>query len=90
MQSISVNKFRDRLKHYVEKVADQHEPLVVTRRQGENFVVISEADWLQEQETLYVLQNQKLMSQIAASLETFKTKTGKKITAAQQDEIDRI
>jgi len=70
MDTISVNKFRDNMKSVVEEVINRHEPLKVTRRAGDAFVVISADDWEREQETLYVLQNQSLMQQIARSLET--------------------
>jgi antitoxin YefM len=70
MDTISVNKFRDNLKYLVEQVINQHEPLKVTRRAGEAFIVISADDWEREQETLYVLQNKNLMQQISASLKT--------------------
>lgn len=55
MDIVSVNKFRDNLKNLVEQVVSQHEPLKVTRRAGEAFVVISAEDWKREQETLHVL-----------------------------------
>src|ERR1700677_2250173 len=90
METVSVNQFRSQIKKYVEAVAHNHDPLMVTRCKGENFVVISAADWRAEQETLYVLQNQNLMAQIAASLGTFNTHQGKPFTKEQQDEIDRI
>lgn len=70
MNSVSVNQFRDNLKHFVEQVISQHIPLKVTRRNGEDFVVVSADDWEREQETLYVLQNQSLMQQIAQSMKT--------------------
>jgi len=61
MDTISVNKFRENLKSFVEQVITQHLPIKVTRRAGEDFVVISAEDWEREQETLYVLQNNNLM-----------------------------
>ncbi len=90
METVSVNQFRDQLKQYVEAVAYNHDPLMVTRRNGENFVVISASDWMEEQETLHVLQNQSLMTQIAASSRTFRAQQGKPLSQEQQDEIDRI
>ena len=45
MDSISVNKFRDNLKYFVEQVTSEHLPLKVTRRSGEDFIVISAEDW---------------------------------------------
>lgn len=76
MDSISVNKFREKLKDFVEQVIDRHQPLKVTRRHGEDFVVISAEDWEREQETLYVLQNNILMKQIAESLTTHTSHQG--------------
>lgn len=70
VDSISIERFREKLKHYVETVIQKHQLLKVTRRNGEDFVVISAKDWSREQETLYVLQNQSLMQQIAESQAT--------------------
>ena len=39
MDTISVNRFRDNLKAVVEQVVSKHEPLKVTRRAGEDFVI---------------------------------------------------
>jgi antitoxin YefM len=70
MDSVSVNQFRENLKHFVEQVVSQHIPLKVTRRNGEDFVIVSAEDWEREQETLYVLQNNSLRQQIAESMKT--------------------
>jgi len=87
VDTVSVNKFRDNLKSLVEQVVSRHEPLKVTRRAGEAFVVLSADDWEREQETLHVLQNHDLMQQIAASLETHSRDQGHKPTEAQMNEI---
>ena len=87
MQSISVNKFRDNLKSFVEQIIGDHTPLKVTRRSGEDFVVVSAADWEREQETLYVLQNNALMQQISDSLGTHTDKSGYKPSKEQMSEI---
>ena len=90
MNTISVNKFRDNLKSFIEQVFSEHEPLKVTRRNGEDFVVLSADDWEREQETLYVLQNNDLMKQIAASVATNAKGKGYKPTAGELDEITGI
>lgn len=90
MDTTSVNKFRENLKSFVERVVGQHVPLRVTRRAGEDFVVLSADDWEREQETLYVLQNSELMKQLAASMETHSSETGYKPTAGELDEITGI
>jgi antitoxin YefM len=76
MDSVSVNKFRDNLKSFVEQIVGNHQPLKVTRRSGEDFIVISADDWEREQETLYVLQNNSLMQQIADSLNSHQQQAG--------------
>lgn len=87
MNSVSVNKFRDNLKNFVETVISQHQPLKVTRRNGEDFVVISAEDWEREQETLYVLQNSSLLKQIADSMVTHSTDGGYSPTEEEMNEI---
>jgi antitoxin YefM len=54
---LSVNMFRANLKQYVDQVVDNQEPLQVSRKNGESFVVMSLDDYEREQETLYVLSN---------------------------------
>jgi len=87
MDTVSVNKFRDNLKNFVEQVTHQHLPLKVTRRSGEDFVVIGADDWEREQETLYVLQNTSLMKQIAESTRTHSERSGYTPTEGETNEI---
>ena len=87
MDTVSVNEFRDTLKECVEKVITQHTPLKVTRRDGDDFMVVSAADWEQEQETLYVLQNSNLMSQISNSMATHIQRRGYSPTDEEINEI---
>ena len=87
MDSVSVNKFRDNLKMFIEQIVSEHTALKVTRRSGEDFVVVSANDWEREQETLHVLQSNSLMKQIAESLKTHSQGNGYQPT---QDEIDEI
>ena len=76
MRSMSAHQFRSQLKKAVEAVLSEHEPLRVTRRNGEDFVILGADDWAREQETLYVLQNPSLMEQIGRSLETHRQGAG--------------
>lgn len=87
MDTVSVNKFRDQLKNFVERVAHEHLPLKVTRRSGGDFVVISAEDWERDQETLYVLQNSSLMKQIAESTRTHNERSGYTPTEGETNEI---
>jgi antitoxin YefM len=87
MDSVSVNRFRDNLKAFVERVVGDHTPLKVTRRAGEDFIVMSAEDWEREQETLYVLQNTDLMRQITDSAVTHARGAGYRPGQDQLDEI---
>ena len=90
MDTVSVNKFRDNLKTLVEQVVSEHEPLKVTRRAGDDFVVVSADDWERQQETLYVLQNKNLMQQIAKSNKTHGSGNGYKPTDDELNEITSL
>ena len=90
MDTVSVNQFRDKLKTFVEQVVTNHTPLKVTRRAGDAFVVMSADDWEREQETLYVLQNNSLMEQIAESMATHNKGSGYTPTREELNEITGI
>ncbi|MCP4133210.1 MAG: prevent-host-death protein [bacterium] len=47
-------------------------------------------DWEREQETLYVLQNSSMVTQIAESMKTHKSGNGYKPSQKELDEINRI
>ena len=87
MNSISVYQIRENLKTYVEKAVSEHEPIKVTRRAGDDFIVMSADDWEREQETLHILQSSTLMQQIAESMSTHQDSKGYKPTQEQLDEI---
>jgi antitoxin YefM len=87
---LTVNKFRANLKTYVDKAIAEHSIIRVTRRAGKDFVVMSAEDWEREMETLYVLRNQSLMSQVAESLKTYNAQSGYHPTKEQIDEINRF
>ncbi|WP_420207826.1 type II toxin-antitoxin system Phd/YefM family antitoxin [Candidatus Electronema sp. JC] len=90
MREITVNRFRASLKSCADQAAADHEPLRVTRKQGNDFVVVSAEDWEQLQETLYVLQNASLMRQIKQSSASHHKGEGYCPTQEQLDEINRF
>jgi len=90
VDSVSVNKFRDNLKYFVEQVINDHLPLKVTRRAGEDFVIISAEDWERDQETLFILQNNHLMRQIADAAVSHAGNTGYMPNEEELDEIAGI
>nr|MBF0223485.1 type II toxin-antitoxin system Phd/YefM family antitoxin [Desulfobulbaceae bacterium] len=87
METVSVNQFRSNMKNFVEQVASEHVPIKVTRRSGDDFIVISAEDWERDQETLYVLQNSSLMKQITKSASTHVERSGYTPTDGEMNEI---
>jgi len=87
MNVVSVNKFRENLKRFVEQAASEHEPLKVSRRNGEDFIILSSEDWERDQETLYVLQNSDLMQQMAKSMKSHADRSGYHPDAKEMNEI---
>ena len=90
MPELSVNKFKDNIKSFVDQAISDHEPIRLRRRAGRDFVVMSAEDWEREQETLYVLQNSWLMKQITESLKTHASGTEYRLTDKELDEINSI
>jgi antitoxin YefM len=90
MLELSVNKFRANIKTFVDRVIDEHQAIRVNRRSGKDFIVISAEDWGRDQETLYVLRNNLLMSQVAESLVSYQNNNGYTPTQEQLNEINSI
>ncbi|MDQ7083667.1 MAG: type II toxin-antitoxin system Phd/YefM family antitoxin [Sulfurovum sp.] len=82
--TLSVNQFRANLKYHVDNTINNHEPLTVSRKNGESFVVLSLEDYNREQETLYIIQNQELMQQIGKSIQSYNSHHG---YTPSQDEL---
>lgn len=74
MQELSFEEFKTNLNDVVDKVIDDHQTIRIKRRLGKDFIVMSAEEWEREQETMYVLGNQSLMNQIAASEITYKNR----------------
>lgn len=67
MRETTANVFRQHLKSEVDQCIANHEVLRVSRRNGENFIVISETDWNAIEETLYLNQFPGLIESIHES-----------------------
>lgn len=64
MKETTANDFRKRLKYYVDMSIENHNPLKINRRNGQNFIVLGEADWKAIEETLYLNQFAGLVESI--------------------------
>jgi antitoxin YefM len=66
--AISYSEIRKNLKENFDRVCSDHIPILVTRKNGENVVVISEDDFQSLQETAYLCQSPKNLSRLLESL----------------------
>jgi prevent-host-death family protein len=69
MDTATLSDFRANIKTMLDRTADSHEPLIVTRQQGEDVVVMSLSDYNSHRETISLMSNPanaiKLMQSIA-------------------------
>jgi len=65
----TANEFRKNLKSSVDKCVNDHEIMKVQRRNGEDFIVISEKDWRAVEETLYLNQYVGMVNSIHKAAE---------------------
>lgn len=72
--TVSYSEVRQSLKVSFDKVCRNHEPLLVTCKNGENVVVISEDDFRSLQETAYLCQSPKNLVKIIASSQSHNRK----------------
>lgn len=77
MQAISYSEARKNLKKYLDEVYNNHDPLIITRKNNENVVVISLDDYNSLTETNYLLSSEKNAKRLLTSLE--KVRKGKGI-----------
>ncbi|MBF0383459.1 MAG: type II toxin-antitoxin system prevent-host-death family antitoxin [Magnetococcales bacterium] len=71
-RAITYSSFRGALKSWFDKVCLDHEPLLVTRRSGEDVVILSRSDYSALEETAYLLRSPKNAERILAAHEDVK------------------
>jgi len=57
MDAITYTSAREHLAQTLDRVCDDHEPIVITRRKGRNVVLVSQEDWNALEETAYLLRS---------------------------------
>jgi len=68
MRALSYSEARENLKSVMDHVCNDHEPMVVTRRRGENIVLISQEDYESFIETDYLLSSRANAAHLLESL----------------------
>ncbi len=88
MRTTNYTDLRNNLKSYLDAVATDNEPLIVSRPGAESVVVISLEDYNAIMETEFVLQRPQLLQSLTAAEEDI---TYNRVTEQQEDEsIDQL
>ena len=69
MAHVTYTDLRGNLKKFLDEVCDSHAPLVVTRQNGRNVIIVSEEDYEGLAETAYLLRSPKNAARLLASME---------------------
>jgi antitoxin YefM len=67
-RSTTYSALRANLKDALDRVCEDHEPLIVDRKNGESVVVISAADYAALEETAYLLRSPENARRLIAAL----------------------
>lgn len=73
MNAVSYSDLRQNLKSYMDKVYSDHDPLIITRKNNENLVLISIDEYNTLLETNYLLANEANAEHLQKSIEQLKT-----------------
>jgi len=77
MNAFSYSEVRKNLKQHMDNVYHDHEPIIITRKNNENIVILSIDDYNSLTETHYLLSTKNNSNHLLSSLK--KARTGKKI-----------
>ena len=72
MDAVSYSDLRQNLKTYMDKVFYDHEPLIITRKNNENLVLVSIDEYNSLTETNYLLSNENNSEHLRKSIEQYK------------------
>ena len=83
MLAVTYSEARKTLKKLMDQVCRDHEPVTITRRRGENVVVISQEDYESLLETEYLLSSRANAQHLLESLG--QAQRGEKVPVARID-----
>ncbi len=77
MNAINYSELRKNLKSTMDKIILDHEPVIITRRNGDNVVMVSYEDYAAIEETAYLLNSPKNAQRLRESIKSFEEGHGK-------------
>lgn len=75
MTAVSFEKARKNLKQVLDQVHENSETITIVRKNGRNAVIMSEQEYNQLMETIYVLQSPKNAERLLASIRQLQQKS---------------
>lgn len=78
MDAVSYSDLRQNLKSYMDKVYFDHDPLIITRKNNENLVLLSIEEYNSLMETNYLLGNEANAEHLQKSINQYKNGNAKK------------
>ena len=78
MDAVSYSDLRQNLKSFMDKVYNDHDPLIITRKNNENVVLISINEYNSLMETSYLLNNEANAEHLKKSIDQYSKGKAKK------------
>ena len=73
MDAVSYSDLRQNLKSYMDKVYNDHDPLIITRKNNENLVLLSIDEYNSLIETNYLLGNESNANHLKKSIAQYES-----------------
>ena len=86
MNAVNYSDLRAHLKKTMDTVCENHEPIVITRKNTSNLVLISYEDFSAIEETAYLLRSPKNTQRLLESIASFNQKQGIERTLIETEE----
>ena len=76
MEVISYSDTRERLKDVMDRVVENHEPIVISRQKAESVVLVSLADWHAIEETVHLMSSPANALRLKSAIDELKAGSG--------------
>lgn len=76
MNAINYSELRANLKSTMDRVCDTHEPIIITRKNSDNLVLLSYEDYSALAETAYLLSSPQNAKRLRESVQSFYEEQG--------------
>ena len=79
MKSITYTSARENLAHTIDRVCEDHDPVVITKKNDKSVVMMSLEDYESLQETAYLLRSPRNAKRLLESIQQLETGKGREV-----------